>query len=52
MPPFAPGDSIVGGLFRSSSLDSCSGEVYIQGLSIVYEALAELMFMDGFEALV
>lgn len=48
---FAPGDALVFGLFRSATNDTCADNVYIQGLSIEYEALTAEMFADGFETL-
>ncbi|MBB5208250.1 hypothetical protein [Chiayiivirga flava] len=49
-PPFAGGDTFILGLFRSSTLDSCDGTLYIQGLAIEYQALTQNLFRDGFEA--
>lgn len=51
-PGFAAGDAFTLGLFRSSTLDSCAGAFYIQGLSIEYQALTVNVFADGFEATV
>lgn len=50
LPPFAAGDAFTLGLFRSPSLDSCSGALYIQGLAIEYEGLTANIFRDGFES--
>ena len=49
-PPIEGGDTFTLGLFRSSTLDSCDGKLYIQGLAIEYEALTQNIFRDGFEA--
>lgn len=43
------GDAIIGSLFRSSALDSCSGDLHILGVSIRYEALTSFVFSDRFE---
>jgi hypothetical protein len=44
------GDAISAGLFRSATDDSCSGDLHILGLSIVYEAQTNELFLDRFEA--
>ena len=48
-PSFAPGASVIGGLHRDPTLDSCSGDLLIQGFSIEYQALLSAVFRDGFE---
>jgi hypothetical protein len=51
VPPgaFVGGDAFVFGLFRSPSQDTCAGDLFIQGVSIEYEALTSEVFADGFE---
>jgi hypothetical protein len=49
-PGFGAGDAFTLGLFRGSTLDSCDGPLYIQGLSIEYQALTANIFANGFEA--
>jgi len=49
-PGFVAGDAFTLGLFRNNTLDSCFGPLYIQGLSIEYQALTANIFADGFEA--
>jgi len=44
------GDAISAGLFRSGNDDSCSGDLHILGLSIVYEAQTNKLFLDRFES--
>jgi len=48
---FAPGDAILGGLYRHTALDSCSDDLFIHGLSIEYQALTSAVFKNGFEDL-
>jgi hypothetical protein len=44
------GDAISAGLFRSFNDDSCAGDLHILGLSIVYEARTDALFLDRFES--
>lgn len=43
------GDAIIASLYRSGGNDTCGGSLFIQGLSVVYEARTEGVFGDSFE---
>lgn len=49
MPAFEGGDAFAGGLFRTATNDTCADTFYIQGMSIIYQALTASVFKDGFE---
>jgi|SRR5690554_2138779 len=53
-PNFEPGDAISNGFFRTENYDTCSENLYILGLSVLYEGyvyadLSDIIFKNGFE---